>query len=69
MRLLSWQKTAMRVGWLAAVPGVLLAASFFVPYFGHPEAASFRRFYADPATCFLRDACAARAPARRLRKQ
>ncbi len=31
---------------------------YFVPYPGHPEAASFRRFYADPATCFLRDGCA-----------
>ena len=31
---------------------------YFVPYPGHPEAASFQRFHADPATCFLRDGCA-----------
>jgi hypothetical protein len=31
---------------------------YFVPYPGHPEARSFERFYADPATCFLRDGCA-----------
>ena len=31
---------------------------YFVPYPGHPEAASYQRFYADPATCFLRDGCA-----------
>jgi len=30
---------------------------YFVPYPGHPEAASYQRFYADPATCFLRDIC------------
>jgi len=35
---------------------------YYVPYPGHPEAESFRRFHADPATCFLRDACAAGAP-------
>jgi hypothetical protein len=31
---------------------------YYVPYPGHPEAEGFRRFHADPATCFLRDACA-----------
>ena len=31
---------------------------YFVPYPGHPEAASYQRFHADPATCFLRDGCA-----------
>jgi hypothetical protein len=31
---------------------------YFVPYPGHPEAASYQRFYTDPATCFLRDICA-----------
>jgi hypothetical protein len=30
---------------------------YYVPYPGHPAAASFRRFHADPATCFLGDAC------------
>jgi hypothetical protein len=30
---------------------------YYVPYPGHPDARSFRRFYADPATCFLRDGC------------
>jgi hypothetical protein len=29
--------------------------SFFVPYPGHPEAESFKRFYTDPATLFLKD--------------
>jgi mannose/cellobiose epimerase-like protein (N-acyl-D-glucosamine 2-epimerase family) len=33
-------------------------AYYYVPYPGHPEADSFRRFHADAATCFLRDACA-----------
>jgi hypothetical protein len=32
---------------------------YYVPYPGHPEAEPFQRFHADPATCFLRDACAA----------
>ena len=32
-------------------------AYYYVPYPGHPEAAGFQRFYADPATCFLRDGC------------
>jgi hypothetical protein len=31
---------------------------YYVPYPGHPAAAAFRRFHDDPATCFLRDACA-----------
>jgi len=31
---------------------------YYVPYPGHPDAPSYERFYADPATCFLRDACA-----------
>jgi hypothetical protein len=31
---------------------------YFVPHPGHPEAASYQRFYADPATCLLRDICA-----------
>ena len=30
---------------------------YYIPYPGHPEARSFQRFYADPATCFLRDDC------------
>jgi len=30
---------------------------YYVPYPGHPDADSFQRFYADPATCFLRDGC------------
>ena len=29
---------------------------YYVPFPGHPDAATFQRFYADPATCFLRDA-------------
>lgn len=28
-----------------------------VPFPGHPEAEGFRRFHADPATCFLGDRC------------
>jgi hypothetical protein len=32
---------------------------YYVPFPGHPEADSFQRFYADPATCFLRDKCGA----------
>jgi mannose/cellobiose epimerase-like protein (N-acyl-D-glucosamine 2-epimerase family) len=32
-------------------------AYYYVPYPGHPEAQSFKWFYGDPATCFLRDAC------------
>jgi hypothetical protein len=32
-------------------------AYYYVPYPGHPDAPSFQRFYKDPATCFLRDAC------------
>ncbi len=28
---------------------------YYVPFPGHPDAASFQRFYADPATCFLHD--------------
>lgn len=35
---------------------------YYVPYPGHPDAASYQRFYADKATCFLRDACAAEPP-------
>ena len=31
--------------------------NYYVPYPGHPEARNFERFYADPASCFLRDAC------------
>ena len=31
--------------------------SDFVPYPGHPEAPTYQRFYAAPATCFLRDGC------------
>jgi len=31
---------------------------YYVPYPGHPDASSYERFYAAPATCFLRDACA-----------
>jgi hypothetical protein len=31
--------------------------SYFVPYPGHAEAPSYQRFYAAPATCFLRDGC------------
>jgi hypothetical protein len=30
---------------------------YYIPYPGHPEARSYQRFYADPATCFLRDNC------------
>ena len=30
----------------------------YVPYPGHVAAAAFRRFYDDPATCFLSDRCA-----------
>jgi hypothetical protein len=30
---------------------------YYIPYPGHPDAGSFRRFHDDPATCFLRDAC------------
>jgi hypothetical protein len=30
---------------------------YYVPYPGHPDAPSYQRFYDDPATCFLRDAC------------
>ena len=30
---------------------------YYVPYPGHPDAPSFKRFHADPATCFLRDRC------------
>lgn len=33
---------------------------YYVPFPGHPDADSFQRFYADPATCFLRDKCGAR---------
>jgi mannobiose 2-epimerase len=36
---------------------------YYVPYPGHPDADGFRRFHADPATCFLRDACAVEAAA------
>jgi hypothetical protein len=32
-------------------------AFHYVPYPGHPEAEGFRRFFADPATCFLGDGC------------
>ncbi len=32
--------------------------NYYIPYPGHPDAPSFARFYADRATCFLRDACA-----------
>jgi hypothetical protein len=35
-------------------------AYYYVPYPGHPAAAAYQRFYADPATCFLRDACGLR---------
>jgi hypothetical protein len=31
--------------------------NYYVPYPRHPEARNFERFYADPASCFLRDAC------------
>ena len=31
---------------------------YYVPFPGHPDAESFKRFYADPATCFLRETCA-----------
>jgi hypothetical protein len=41
----------------AAGPSSAEPATYFVPYPGHPEAKSFARFYADPATCFLRDGC------------
>jgi Glycosyl hydrolase family 26 len=30
---------------------------YYIPYPGHPDEPSFQRFYKDPATCFLRDAC------------
>jgi hypothetical protein len=30
---------------------------YYIPHPGHPDARSFQRFYRDPATCFLRDAC------------
>jgi len=30
---------------------------YFVPDPGHPEARGYQRFYDDPATCFLHDAC------------
>jgi mannose/cellobiose epimerase-like protein (N-acyl-D-glucosamine 2-epimerase family) len=32
-------------------------AYYYVPFPGHPEADGYKRFYADPATCFLRDGC------------
>jgi hypothetical protein len=32
---------------------------YYVPFPGHPEADSFQRFYAAPATCFLREKCGA----------
>ena len=32
---------------------------YYVPFPGHPEADNFQRFYADPATCFLREKCGA----------
>ena len=30
---------------------------YYVPYPGHPDADAYRRFHADPATCFLHDRC------------
>jgi hypothetical protein len=30
---------------------------YYVPYPGHPDADSFIRFHASPATCFLHDNC------------
>jgi Glycosyl hydrolase family 26 len=35
---------------------------YYVPYPGHPDADGYRRFHADEATCFLRDACAVEPP-------